>query len=135
MNVLIVEDDLSIAGLLEDHLEGDGFRVTGIARNIDEAVALVNEVPPDFAVIDLHLSDGQLGTEVADRLRSLSRIAILFSTGNQDQDLARFVGDAVMFKPYQMRDVARGLKIIADMAESGQTGHCHPSNFRMIQAS
>lgn len=132
MNVLLVEDDLSIAGLLEQNLERDGFCVTGIARNIEEAIVLVEEIDPDFAVIDIHLSGGQLGTELADRLRSISRAAILFSTGNDDQDLARFAGYAVMSKPYQMSEVACGLKIIAELAEFGRTERTYPRNFRVI---
>jgi DNA-binding response OmpR family regulator len=134
MNVLIVEDDLSIAGLLEQALESHGYRVIGIARNLEEAMALAEENDSDFAVVDIHLAGGGLGTEVADYLRSVSRVAILFSTGNDDQNLARFAGNAVMSKPYQMSDVACGLKIIAELAEFGRTERTYPRNFRVIES-
>ncbi len=131
-HVLIVEDDLSIAFLLQEQLEADGYSVTGVARSLAEAVTSAKEHQPDFAVIDLHLAGGDLGTDVALRLREITSVGIIFSTGNNDQDLTAFDGDAVMSKPYRMSDVGRGLKIIDEMSHTGHTELSYPRNFHFI---
>lgn len=131
-HVLIVEDDLTIALLLEEQLEADGYCVTGVARSLAEAITSAEECTPDFAVIDLHLADGDLGTDVARRLREIASIGVIFSTGDNDQDMAAFGGDAMMSKPYRMSDIGRGLTILGEMAHLGHTDLSYPRNFQII---
>jgi DNA-binding response OmpR family regulator len=133
MNVLVVEDDLIIADLLCAHLEHDGYHISGVARTLAEAKIAATNVHNDFAVIDLHLADGEFGTAVADHLRKVDgTIRIVFSTGNDDQGTLAKYGDAVMTKPYRMRDIGCVLKIVADMAKFGKTTRALPRNFRML---
>jgi hypothetical protein len=42
------------------------------------------------------------------------------------------VGDAVMKKPYRLTDVGRGLKIVGEMTQFGQTQLVFPRNFRLL---
>jgi two-component system, response regulator PdtaR len=115
-NVLIVEDDLVMAELLSESLEADGYCVTDIVRTVDTAISSAARSRPDFAVIDLRLAMGGRGIDVARHLRRHRDIGIIFSTGNDDQTLTAEDGDAVMTKPYRMRDVARALQIISGAA-------------------
>jgi DNA-binding response OmpR family regulator len=132
-NVLIVEDDFSISDLLQTALEVDGYHVTEIARTVKEAFQAVEHQVPDFAVVDIHLAKGGLGTDVGAYLRQMKNIRILFSTGNdQTKNLTALVGDAVMTKPYRLNDVGRGLKIIDELALFGQTQLVFPRNFRLL---
>jgi DNA-binding response OmpR family regulator len=130
MNVLIVEDDLSIADLLQDALEIDGYFVIGIARTVEEALNASDCYNPEYAIVDVHLANGGLGTDFGACLRKTSPHAgIIYSTGNDD--LSRLTlrdGDAVMTKPYRLRDMGRGLKIIGEIARCGQTRLAHPRN-------
>jgi DNA-binding response OmpR family regulator len=132
LDVLIVEDDFSIADLLQRALEAEGYRVTGIACTVEEAIAAAEEHEPHFAVIDVHLAHGGLGIDVGARLRKTTTIGIMFSTGNDNKTLTTRDGDAVMTKPYRMSDVGRGLKIIGELARFGQTQLTHPRNFRLL---
>jgi DNA-binding response OmpR family regulator len=133
MKVLIVEDDLSIADLLHEALEADGYVVSGIARSVSEAKELAEQQEPDFAVIDIRLAHGDLGTEVAANLRRTTSAGIIFSTGNSNGlSSLEELGDAVMTKPYRLRDVGRGLKIIDEMARLGHTQIIFPRNFRLL---
>jgi hypothetical protein len=57
----------------------------------------------------------------------------LFSTGNDDDThLAMHDGDAVMTKPYSMRDAIRGLRIVDQVALQGRTELPFPPSFRLI---
>jgi response regulator of citrate/malate metabolism len=40
--VLIIEDDLEIADMLEEVLRDDGFDVCGIARTVEDALVLAS---------------------------------------------------------------------------------------------
>jgi DNA-binding response OmpR family regulator len=133
LNVLIVEDDLTIADLLQEALEADGFHVTGIACTLKEAVQLAEQQCPDFAIVDIRLANGDLGTEFGVHLRNTTTVKVIYSTGNSN-DTARLglSGDAIMAKPYRLGDVGRGLKIIKELAQFGQTQIIFPRNFRLL---
>ena len=79
LDVLIVEDDMTIADLLQEALEAEGYSVSGIARTVKEAIDAAEQYEPDFAVIDVHLAKGGLGTEVGAYLRRTTKIGIIFS--------------------------------------------------------
>ena len=133
MNVLIVEDDVPIAELLREALEMSGHHVCEIARTMDEAMEEAERHRPEYAIVDLHLADGSLGTDLATRLRETQTVRVLFSTGNDDESrFAMHEGDAVMTKPYSMRDAIRGLKIVDQIALYGSTELKFPPNFRLV---
>ena len=66
--VLIAEDELMIADMLEEILVEHGYEVCGIARTVAEGIALGRLHKPDLAIIDLRLADGGFGTEIAAQL-------------------------------------------------------------------
>jgi len=133
-DVLVVEDDLLIADLLKGALEAEGYRVSGVARTVAEAKESAAQHPPDFAVIDIRLANGDLGTEFGAYLRSSTTDpGILYSTGNgAGVELSKLSGDAVMTKPYRLRDIARGLEIIEQLRRLGQTKQSFPRTFRLL---
>ena len=133
LNVLIVEDDLTIAELLQETLEADGYHVTGIARTVSEALKLAKQTEPDIAVVDIGLANGDSGTDVGRYLRQETSTRVLFSTGNSsDLSMMNACGDAVMTKPYRLTDVGRGLEIIDELARLGRTRLPLPPNFRLL---
>jgi DNA-binding response OmpR family regulator len=133
LTVLIVEDDLSIAELLQDALECDGYSVIGIARAIDDAVLLTRKHRPDVAIVDVRLEDGSSGTDLRTSLGETICPRIMFSTGDSSNEaiLAAY-GDAVMTKPYRLDDVGQGLRIIDEIARHGRTNIPFPKNFRLL---
>ena len=69
--VLVVEDEEAIAELIAINLRHSGFEVE-IAANADQALAAVDRVLPDLAIIDWMLP-GQSGLVLAKRWRSQAR--------------------------------------------------------------
>ena len=63
-SVMIAEDDLLVADMLEETLTQGGYDVCGIARTVDKAVELGERHRPDLAILDIRLAEGGLGTEV-----------------------------------------------------------------------
>ena len=103
LRVLIAEDDLMIADMAEEVLVDHGYKVCGIARTVDEAVALGKHCKPNLALLDLRLADNGLGTEVAARLAPFGRLGVLYATGNMAHVvLTAANGDACLAKPTGM---------------------------------
>jgi CheY-like chemotaxis protein len=101
LKVLIAEDELMIADMIEETLLENGYEVCGIARTVDEAVALVRDHKPDLAVIDLRLADGGFGTEIAAQFEGPDRFGILYASGNVSRGmLGAANGEAYISKPY-----------------------------------
>ncbi|OYW45763.1 MAG: hypothetical protein B7Z08_01880 [Sphingomonadales bacterium 32-68-7] len=132
-SILIVEDQLMIADMTEDYLLRNGYEVCGIARTVDEAVALGLLHKPDLAVLDLRLADGGLGTEVAAQLESLTNLGILYVTGNMSEVvLTSDNGHACLNKPYRLVDLMVALEIVIELVDTTLTALPLPRGFRIL---
>ena len=82
-SLLIVDDDRPFRERLARAMETRGFDVKS-AETVREGVAMVNDRPPAFAVIDLKLDDGN-GLDVVEILherRPNARVVVLTGFGN-----------------------------------------------------
>jgi DNA-binding response OmpR family regulator len=131
--LLIVEDNLVIADLVEALLTQDGYAVCGIARTVDEAVALCHSRRPDYAIVDLRLADHHRGNKLAGRLGTAQRIGILFASSNgANIPLTSADGIAFIQKPYRPEDLLRALAIVIDIRTTGASLLPHPNGFRLL---
>ena len=131
--VLIVEDHLMIADMTEEFLLQHGYDVCGIARTVDEAVALGRRQKPDIAILDLRLADGGLGTEIAAQLDQPSKPGILYVTGNMSEFvLTADDGHACLNKPYRLPDLLQALEIVADLVHNDPPSRSFPRGFRVL---
>ena len=132
--VIIAEDDLMIADLLEDVLVGAGYDVCGIASTVAQAVELCDEHRPDLAVLDVRLADGDRGTDIARRVKSRHKLGILYATANAGASmLTASDGEGCVIKPYQPADIVRALQIVHDMINIGKASKPFPRNFQILQ--
>jgi DNA-binding response OmpR family regulator len=135
LKVLIAEDDLMIADMAEEALVDSGYEVCGIARTVDEAVALGRRHRPDLAVIDLRLADGGRGTEIAAQLGPLGRLGVLYASANiSPVMLSGAEGDACLAKPYRFADLVRGLEIVAGIVATGTASPPFPRGFQLLSS-
>jgi DNA-binding response OmpR family regulator len=128
MKVLIAEDDLMIADLLESALVRGGYEVCGIARSVSAAVEIALREKPDLAVIDVHLAEGGIGTEIGLLLDRQATLGILYATGNAgDVQLTAANGHAYISKPYRPSDIVRALRIVEQIMEHGTASQPFPT--------
>jgi DNA-binding response OmpR family regulator len=132
--ILIVEDDLMIADMVELALIEHGYEVCGVACNVTDALALVRQHNPDLAIIDLRLADGELGTEVVAKLGGLGSLGVLYATGNKSK-LSGVDGHACISKPYRDIDLVRGLEIVAEIMATGTASPPFPRGFEVLTRS
>jgi len=88
-SVLIVEDEFLVALEMQSILEENGYRVMGIAADLDDAMGYIDKTI-DLALVDLNLRDGLTGPQIGERLANECNAAVLFVTANP-----RLLGDGV----------------------------------------
>lgn len=94
LRVLVVEDEMTIAFMIEDMLDDLGHQVVRIAMRLAEAMDAAREADVDFAILDVNL-DGHRSFPVADILAERA-IPFAFATG---------YGAAGVDKPHQSRPI------------------------------
>jgi CheY-like chemotaxis protein len=108
LRVLVVEDEMMVAMLIEDMLTDLGCTVVGPASRLDEAIELANVGDIDCAVLDVNLG-GQPIFPLADLLRGRGA-PFAFATGYGDAGLRDVdKGTPVLQKPFREGDLARVL--------------------------
>lgn len=108
LRVLVVEDEMMVAMLMEDMLADLGCIVVGPISRLDEAMEGVSELELDCAVLDVNLGD-QSVFPLADLLRERG-IPYAFATGYGDAGLRPVdKGAPVLQKPFREADLARVL--------------------------
>jgi two-component system OmpR family response regulator len=105
-SVLIVDDDLVLAGCVQDYLGYCDYSVR-VAATSREALSLLRGRPPDIVLLNIHLPDGD-GLEVVRHIRRIgAKTGIIVATafgGVQPALAAMAVGaDNYVEKPVPLR--------------------------------
>lgn len=113
-HILLIEDEPSIAEVVEFALTSEGFQVTWRTL-VREAEAELASVSCDLLILDLGLPDGS-GLELLKRLRRDSEIPVLILSA-RNAELDRVLGlelgaDDYVTKPFSPRELAARVKAI-----------------------
>jgi len=113
-SILIVEDEIKIARLLEDYLKNAGYDVTLQDRG-DKVIPMVQKHPPDLILLDVMLP-GMDGMEICREIRKFSNIPIIMITA-RIEEIDRIVGlelgaDDYICKPFSPREVIARVKAL-----------------------
>jgi CheY-like chemotaxis protein len=121
LEVLIVEDEMLLAIELEYLVQEVGCHSLGCAMSSNEAVDLAKTRKPDLALVDVHLSDGPTGIEVARKIHEDCGGVALFMTANVKRLPNDFAGACgVIGKPYSAHGVKTALAYLSDCLQHGR---------------
>ena len=113
MKIMIVEDEALLALELDLEVESAGHVVVGTAASLKAAFDIIETSVPEFAFVDVHLSDGPSGIDIGRRLAD-RKIPFVFVTGNVRRIPDDFVGAlGAIEKPYTMNGLQNALTYIA----------------------
>jgi CheY-like chemotaxis protein len=108
MRVLIIEDEFLIAQLLETVVQEAGHETIGPVSTVEQALAYAPRA--DIALVDLTLSDGNSGQQLARRLIDRFGIDVIFVTGDPGPVQQNFDGAlAVVRKPFRDEEITEAL--------------------------
>lgn len=105
--ILVAEDEMMIAMLLEDLMEHAGYRVLMVSR-LAKGLELAASETIDAAILDINLA-GQSSFPMADALRRRS-IPFIFASGYGGEGLPEaYRGVTVLQKPYDLSEIKTSL--------------------------
>ena len=112
-NILVIEDNVIIAMMMEADLEDAGYAVVGPVSTGTAAFDIVKERDIAVALVDVDLLDGESGIDVARRLTHEYKIPCIFVTG-QVEEAARHpdAGLGVLAKPMSAGSLAETVRAV-----------------------
>jgi CheY-like chemotaxis protein len=109
LHVLIVEDEMVVAMLIEDMVVELGYEVSGVATQVADAIALVERDSFDLAILDVNLN-GKEVFPLADILEGRG-IPFMFATAYGRRGIPeRFLYHPVIQKPFSSLDLRKALQ-------------------------
>jgi DNA-binding response OmpR family regulator len=120
--ILVVDDDVTLCGLLAEYLEPEGFGVDAV-HDGDQGVEAVRAGSYDLVVLDVMLPRGN-GFDVLHRIRSVTTIPVLMLTA-RGEDVDRIVGlemgaDDYLAKPFNPRELVARIRAVLRRARKDQ---------------
>ncbi len=114
VRVVIAEDEAIIRLDLKETLQEEGYEVVGETGRGDEAVALVKELKPDIAILDIKMP-GVDGLSAAQEITSERHAAVLILTAFSQRDLIERARDAgamaYLVKPFQRSELIPAVEL------------------------
>ncbi|PPD44204.1 MAG: response regulator [Methylocystis sp.] len=115
--VLIVEDDPFITLALEETLTDFGLIVAGSARNVPQALGIVQTTPFEVALLDVNIGQEKIDP-VADALAARG-LPFIFTTGCGRAGLPEaHLERAIVEKPFYVEEILRALREELESAKS-----------------
>jgi len=119
MRILVIDDDVELAGLLREFLQREGFE-TEFAHDGKTGLARATAGHFDLVVLDVMLP-GLDGFEVLRRLRQTTRLPVVMLTARGD-DVDRIVGlelgaDDYLPKPFNPRELIARIRAVLRRAQ------------------
>lgn len=108
LKIIVVEDEMIIALMLQDMLAELGHSVVGVAGRLDSALGLAREADADLAILDVNLG-GEDSLPVAQVLTDRG-MPFLFATGyGSPAHGPPFKNAITLNKPFEMNDLSQAL--------------------------
>lgn len=130
-NILLVEDDISLAQWVTEYLQEHGFKIKHIARG-DEVEDYVKSNSVDLVLLDVMLP-GMDGMDVCKAIRRFSDLPIIMMTARADE-FDEVVGLEVgandyVIKPVRPRALLARIKAILRMLENNPVRNVNELSF------
>ncbi|MCB0707580.1 MAG: LytTR family transcriptional regulator DNA-binding domain-containing protein [Saprospiraceae bacterium] len=115
ISVLIVEDDPIIASDISHYMKDFGYSPFPAVSSAADALLLMENIIPDFILIDVSLDGDMDGIELAEKINQDYDIPILFLTAHHDrQTLDRIKAthpSAYLVKPLQVHNLQTSIEL------------------------
>lgn len=135
LDVLIVEDEALLALELSFIVREAGCHDVGHAMDSQEALSLATALHPDLALVDVHLSDGPTGVEVARAIVEECKAVALFMTANVKRLPEDYAGACgVIGKPYSDKAVRAALVYLTGCLRTGRASGLPPVGLQLSPA-
>ena len=108
-NILIIEDQRSVAEILAMDLEQAGYQVSGIVESGSEAIEYITATEIDLVLIDIVLKGKMDGVDIGGQIKTEYDIPIIYLSSSRDRATlkrARTTNPSgYILKPYDLEDL------------------------------
>jgi PAS domain S-box-containing protein len=109
VQVLVVEDESTIAITIEDTLKSFGYSVPAVVCSGEQAIQKAAEMQLDLVLMDIRLEGSMDGVEAAEQIRSDFNIPVVYLTAHMDDNTVQraMITEPFGFilKPYEPREL------------------------------
>jgi PAS domain S-box-containing protein len=115
VQVLVVEDESTIAITIQDTLKSFGYTVPAIVCSGEQAIQKITEVQPDLVLMDILLEGSMDGVEAAKQIRSDFNIPVVYLTAYMDDSTVQraMITEPFGFilKPFEPRELHTAIEL------------------------
>lgn len=115
IKILVVEDEAIIAKNIESKLLNSGYEVVDTVYTGEDALKSVSEKNPEIILLDIKLKGETSGIEVAEKIKQLKDIPVIFLTSYTDEDTfekAKLTEPAAFLsKPFNIDELNRIIQL------------------------
>lgn len=112
MRILIVEDEILLAMMLEEWLQEAGHETLGPVRSMREAIDTATAACPDLALMDVNLGASESGVDIARILKKDWNIPSLYLTAYRDVAETSETGVGILNKPVTQTQLIKRIAAI-----------------------
>jgi CheY-like chemotaxis protein len=122
LRILIVEDEPLVALMLEDYARDMGCRFAFSTSATDPALEIIKDMAPDFAILDVMMTHGEMDFAIADHL-AIRKIPFIFCSGHAPDVLP----NSHRARPFLSKPFAND-ELMAALAECGFSSASAPAH-------
>ncbi len=120
IKILIVEDEVLIAGFIEETLNDSNYLNTKISYNYEDALSEMHHFSPDIILMDINLNGHQTGIELS--VNKNLNASVIFLTGQHDSitmhKALSTTPDSYLTKPIKRADLFAAINLAVLKKES-----------------
>lgn len=113
--ILIVEDEILIASLLQNYIENNNYKCCGIAIDFDEAIAILENKTVDLVLLDITIFGKKNGIDIGHYINKNYNIPFIYLTSHSDTNTLKSLMEtnpiAYLSKPFKEIDVVTSLNL------------------------
>jgi two-component system, response regulator PdtaR len=136
--ILIAEDDLTVAEELKCRLESLDYEVAGITHCAEQAVALTERLRPDLVLMDIHLAGEMDAIQAAEQIRA-QHVPLVYVSGHCDGPVlqrAQLTDPyGYILKPYRTADLRISVEMSIQRHRAEQERERLLKRFQQVLAS
>ncbi len=109
LSIVYVEDEIIVAIEIAEQLRDLGFREVKTAHTLRAAEALVKDMTPDVALLDVNLGNGERSTDLGLMLQERGVVVVFASGYNKSELGARLQSFDFLEKPIAPAEIVAAL--------------------------
>lgn len=126
IDIIIIEDEIIIAMMLQEELRRIGYTVKEIFTTGEKAISYIRENPSSLLLVDVNLAGRLDGIQTIENIRDFAKIPVIFITGFSNEEVVHRINElhpeGFFVKPVNIQELKLKIESIENKSERGSTG-------------